>query len=117
MMLFLFVIMLFNLQQLKKILIFNISKPVFFIFNFFFFLFFFSIFTTFNINFNHIIISPYNYFSTIFFFSQITTNGTRCLEILYNSEANIFLILLTILLLYTMLGAITLAMSTKTIKK
>lgn len=113
MMLFLFVIMLFNLQKLS-----NNKKINKFILSIFLFFFLCIIFNFFSFNFYTLsnwnnIINTYNTsFSTIFFFATVTTNGIKSLEILYTEE-NIFFIFLTLLLLFTMLGAITLANATK----
>lgn len=114
MMLFLFVIMLFNLQHLKN----PYNKKNLYLYIIISFIFLNLLSNFFDMNFyslvlkNKIFFDSNTWFSIIFFFSNITSNGGKCLEILYTSE-NILFLFLTFLLLFTMLGAISLAMSTK----
>lgn len=114
MMLFLFIIMLFNLQQLSNNYN-NFNKWYIYMFLIIFLNLFFNFFSSpfyTIINLNSILFNIHTWFSSIFFFSTITTNGIRVLETLYTID-NIFFIFLTLLLYFTMLGAITLALSTK----
>lgn len=113
-MLFLFVIMLFNLQQVtnpfKKWNFLKITGILLLFLNFFIVFFsnnFYNI-----VKLNGIIFNNSTSFSSIFFFSNITSNGLRALECLYTVD-NIIFIFLTLLLYFTMLGAITLAQATK----
>lgn len=112
-MLFLFVLMLFNLQRTRqKWEIKKISNLVFFLFFFNFLIHSLSeIFVTFfSINAFEVWKTITNSFSYSFLLSA--KNGLLSCFSLYNSE-HFLLLFLTILLLFTMLGAITLALATK----
>ncbi len=123
MMLFLFVIMLFNLQnlqlQLNKFLNnYYISLPFFFIL----FIYFFNyienlIFVNLNLKNSPWIFFQSIDFSTLFFFSHITTNGNSIFKTFYSMEHSFFFIFLTLLLLFAMIAAINTALLTRKIIK
>lgn len=119
MMLFLFVIMLFNLQnlqtQINKFLNnYYISIPFFFILTIYFLNFIENIIFI-NLKFKN---SPWLFFQTLdfysfFFFSNITSNGNMIFKNLYSIENNFFFIFLTLLLLFAMIAAINTALLTR----
>jgi NADH:ubiquinone oxidoreductase subunit 6 (subunit J) len=115
MMLFLFIVMLFNLQQNTKKNKKNLSQFVQF---FIFLIFIMIILSFFDSNFyalslkNQIFINSNTLYSIIFFFNTITLDGIRALETLY-MDNNILFIFLTVILLFTLLCSINLAMLTK----
>jgi NADH:ubiquinone oxidoreductase subunit 6 (subunit J) len=123
MMLFLFVIMLFNLQNLqiqfnKFLNNYYISLPFFF-FLFLYFLNFIENLLIVNLNLKN---SPWIFFqtldfSTLFFFSHITTNGNLIFKTFYSLEHNFFFLFLTLLLLFAMIAAINTALLTRKVLK
>ena len=119
MMLFLFVIMLFNLQnlqtQINKFLNnYYVSIPFFFILTIYFLNFIETILFI-NLKFKN---SPWLFFKNLdffsfFFFSNITSNGNMIFKNLYALENNFFFIFLTLLLLFAMIAAINTALLTR----
>ena len=118
MMLFLFVIMLFNLQELKSIVFFNISKHIKYTATFLFIILFLN-FAESLISANELNkISPFSgvnsiEFNALFFFSKITSNGMLVFKGIYISEYVLIFLFLSILLLFSMIASIVNAMATK----
>jgi NADH:ubiquinone oxidoreductase subunit 6 (subunit J) len=116
MMLFLFVIMLFNLQKLQKVMVKYPKKSTFFLI---FYISLIFLISTFNVNLIFFTgISPWLFFLeldffTIFFFSNITANGNIVFKSLFLEEHGFFILFLTILLLFSMIAAITIALLTR----
>jgi NADH:ubiquinone oxidoreductase subunit 6 (subunit J) len=111
MMLFLFVIMLFDLNAKdfhKKNKISNKSLIFFLILSFTQLYFNNSFYYLLSKNF--IYINSSTFFPTLFYYANITTNGVYNFKLLYQSESILF-IFLTFLLLIAMLSSINLAMS------
>lgn len=114
MMLFLFIIMLFNLQQTQKF-----KDPL----NYFFWIYFF-LFSTFytiiekiiNLNLLNKLSPIYNFknidFYTIFFMINNTLNGNFIFKPLFTTENCIIFLIITSLLFFTLIAAITIALFT-----